>query len=384
MIRAIGRHAVTLLWLGMMSLTACTTLATATTLELEPVADGLLQPTAVTHAGDGTKRLFVVLQGGQIMIVEDEQVLAEPFLDIGGLISAGGERGLLDVAFHPDYAQNGLFFVNYTDTSGDTVVARYQVSDDPNQADPGSGQVVLTVEQPQGNHNGGQIRFGPDGYLYIALGDGGGGGDPFGNGQDLTTLLGALLRIDVDTGEPYGVPADNPFVNDPGARGEIWAYGLRNPWRFSFDRETGDLWIADVGQGDWEEINLQPAGSSGGENYGWNIVEGTHCFPPNTSCKTEGLVLPVLEYQNTDGHCSVTGGYRYRGESLEYLQGVFVFGDFCSGTVWGASEGSDGGWTFETLLKTGFRIATFGEDEAGEVYVADYEGGTVYRLVGAR
>ena len=380
MIQLTHRNAIVQLWLGMMLLTACTTLATAT--ELELVADGLPQPTAITHAGDGTNRLFVVLQGGQIMIVEDAQVLTEPFLDIRDLISTGGERGLLDVAFHPDYAQNGILFVNYTDTQGDTVVARYQLSDNPNQADPDSGRVVLTVEQPRSNHNGGQTRFGPDGYLYIALGDGGGGGDPFENGQDLTTLLGALLRIDVDTTEPYAIPADNPFVSDPDARDEIWAYGLRNPWRFSFDRETGDLWIADVGQGNWEEINLQPAGSAGGENYGWNVMEGTHCFPPGANCDADSLVLPVLEYANADGHCSVTGGYRYRGEALANLQGAFVFGDYCSGTIWAASEDSDGDWISEVLLETGFRIATFGEDEAGELYVADHGGGAIYRLVG--
>ena len=378
------RHIIVYLWLGVCLLTACTSLATANELALEQVADGLPQPTAVTHAGDGSGRLFVVLQGGRIVIVEDGRVLSEPFLDIRGLISAGGERGLLDVAFHPDYAQNGTFFVNYTDTSGDTVVARYRISNDPNRADPASGSVVLTVGQPRGNHNGGQTRFGPDGYLYIALGDGGGGGDPYGNGQDLTTLLGALLRLDVDTAEPYAVPADNPFVHDPEARDEIWAYGLRNPWRFSFDRETGDLWIADVGQGAWEEINLQPAGSAGGENYGWNIMEGTHCFPQGTSCDTDGLVLPVITYANGSGNCSVTGGYRYRGEALVDLQGRFIFGDYCSGTIWGASQGTDGGWTFETLLDTGFRIATFGEGETGELYVADHGGGAVYRLVPVR
>lgn len=353
----------------------------APALSLEEVATGLVSPTTITNADDGSGRLFVLEQPGRIRIVDGNgELLAEPFLDLTGSISSGGERGLLGLAFPPDFEENGLFYVNYTDEAGDTVVARYSVTgQDGNRADPGSATTILTVEQPYANHNGGGLAFGPDGYLYISLGDGGSAGDPHDNGQDTGTLLGSLLRIDVDTGDPYGIPADNPFADGDGGQPEIWAYGLRNPWRFSFDRETGQLWIADVGQNMWEEINRQPPDSGGGENYGWRLMEGTHCFEPRQGCERDDLVLPVLEYSHDHG-CSVTGGHVYRGEAISELAGTYLYGDYCSGIVWGA-RGSGDDWSALELLDTGFMISAFGEDEAGEVYVADHQGGTIYRIV---
>lgn len=349
---------------------------------LEEVASGLQSPTTIVNANDGSDRLFVLEQPGRIRVIEGGEMLREPFLDLSGEISSGGERGLLGLAFHPDFAETGEFFVNYTDTAGDTVIARYQVSNDLNKADRGSAQPLLRIEQPYANHNGGGLAFGPDGYLYASSGDGGAGGDPHDNGQNLGTLLGTILRIDVDSGDPYAVPEDNPFVDEAEARPEIWAYGLRNPWRFSFDPETGDMWIADVGQNMWEEINHQPAGRAG-ENYGWRVMEGAHCFEPSQGCDTAGFSMPLLEYDHDQG-CSVTGGYRYRGNGIEALDGSYLFGDYCSGTIWAARETADGDWESEELLETGFRISAFGVDEAEEVYVADHGGGTIYRLVPGR
>jgi glucose/arabinose dehydrogenase len=310
------------------------------------------------------------------------------------LVSCCGEQGLLGLAFHPDYATNGFFYVDYTNVAGDTVVARYEVSaTDPNVADPDSAQTVLTQDQPAANHNGGQLAFGPDGYLYIALGDGGGGGDPQGNGQNLETWLGKLLRVDVndddfpdDTNRNYAVPPNNPFVGIAGGLDEIWAYGLRNPWRCTFDRGTGALFIADVGESAWEEINFQPAASRGGENYGWNVLEGMHCFndvPPGicNAFLNGGSTLPILEYDHSLG-CSVTGGYRYRGQLYPQLDGIYFYGDLCSGRVWGATRQGDGTWVTEELLISGFTISTFGEDEAAELYIASYSGGALYRIVG--
>ncbi|MCP5150994.1 MAG: PQQ-dependent sugar dehydrogenase [Chromatiales bacterium] len=349
---------------------------------LEQVVSGLSRPVGVRNAGDGSNRLFVVQQGGQIRIVADGQLLPSPFLDISALVSCCGERGLLGLAFHPDYAANGRFLVDYTDTTGATVVAEYRVSStDPDAADPGSARVLLTFAQPFTNHNGGDIAFGPDGYLYIATGDGGSGGDPLGAGQDLTTLLGKILRIDVDGALPYAIPPGNPFVGQPSARAEIWAYGLRNPWRIAFDRLTGDLWIADVGQNQWEEVNLEPRGIAGGRNYGWNVMEGTHCFAPSSGCDQSGLVLPVIEYDHSLG-CSVTGGYRYRGSALPQRAGTYLFADYCSGRIWGATPGPAGSWLTEQLLDTALGITSFGEDEAGELYLTHSAGGTgaVYRV----
>ena len=353
---------------------------------LVEVASGFSRPLYLTHAGDGSGRLFVVEQSGKIKIVEDGQVLPEPFLDVSDVISPEAlgngytERGLLGLAFHPDYAENGLFFIDYTDHDGHTVIARYRVSaDDPNRADPESAEPILYVVQPYANHNGGQLAFGPDGYLYISLGDGGSGGDPEGNGQNLGTLLGALLRLDVDTpsGEGYAVPEDNPFVEREDARPEIWAWGLRNVWRFSFDRATGDLYMADVGQNKWEEIDFQPAESSGGENYGWNAYEGTH--PYSGEAPASEVVMPILEYGHENGWCSVTGGYVYRGEALPGLRGYYLYSDWCTGTIWAAWRDANGDWQSTISLESGRQVSSFGEDEAGELYLVDYAG-TVLRF----
>jgi hypothetical protein len=351
-------------------------------IRLETTISGLANPVAITHAGDGSGRLFITEQGGRILIYDGSELLPAPFLDISALLSTGGERGLLSVAFHPNYASNGHFYVNYTNTGGDTVIARYSVSNDPNLADPASALTVLTIAQPYSNHNGGQLQFGPDGYLYIGMGDGGDAGDPNNYAQNPASLLGKMLRIAVDGDAPYGVPADNPFISDEQVRDEIWALGLRNPWRFSFDRSTGDLFIGDVGQNSWEEIDYQPAGSTGGENYGWRLMEGNHCFNPGTNCNDGSLTLPVLEYGHDLG-CSVTAGYRYRGKDNPLLSGLYIYGDFCSGRIWGAKPGGDGNWSAEELMDTNLNISTFGEDENGELYVVHRAspGGSVYRIV---
>jgi len=348
---------------------------------LQNVVTGLVHPVSIAHAGDS--RLFIVQQEGRVMIFDGTQLLSQPFLDIGTSVSKGGERGLLGIAFHPRFAENGRFFVDYTDVNGNTVIARYTVrADDPNVADPNSRVPILSVQQPFANHNGGQLQFGPDGYLYIGMGDGGSGGDPGNRAQNLGQLLGKLLRIDVD-GDTYEIPPTNPFAVLPGALPEIWASGLRNPWRFSFDRASGDLWIADVGQGDWEEIDFQPASSIGGENYGWRRMEGTHCFNPGSNCNNGTLVLPVVEYGHTNGACSVTGGYVYRGALYPRLQGTYVYGDYCNGVIWGGTLQPDGTVTSRVLLDTNFLISTFGEDANGELYVADYGGGILYHLTDA-
>ena len=352
-------------------------------LELELLADGFSNPVYLAHAGDGTGRLFVVEQPGVIRVLDPEggPPREAPFLDIRAWVRFGGERGLLGLAFHPQYAENGRFFVNYTrEPDGATVIAEYRASGDPNRADPQSERIILTIEQPFPNHNGGQLQFGPDGMLYIGMGDGGAAGDPLGHGQDLGTLLGALLRIDVDSATPYAIPDDNPFVGQTGARAEIWAYGLRNPWRFSFDRCNGRLLLADVGQNRWEEVDLIKKGG----NYGWNVMEGAHCFRPQAGCRTEGLEMPIAEYDHSLG-CSITGGYVYRGTRIPRLIGRYLFGDFCSGRIWALTPlvpdaQSADEWRMDDLLSTSLSIGSFGEDEAGELYVLDLRGG-VYRLV---
>ena len=355
----------------------------AQTIVLQPIAE-LPLPVAITHAGD--TRLFVIDQNGRILIWDRTTLLPTPFLDIRPLVLAGGERGLLGLAFHPRYHENGFFYVNYTDRAGngDTIVARYTRSaTDPNRADPDSARVLLRIDQPFSNHNGGQLAFGPDGYLYIGTGDGGAGNDPDNRAQDRTDLLGKILRIDVDGDAPYDIPPDNPFAGLSVARNEIWAYGLRNPWRFSFDRVTGDLWIADVGQGNLEEIDYQPASSNGGENYGWRLMEGSACYiPPSSDCNANGeLVEPVIEYDHRGGACSVTGGYVYRGAAYPRLSGLYIYGDYCNGVIWGATRVPGGGFTSRVLLDTGLFISTFGEDVNGELYVADHQRGIVYRIV---
>ena len=335
-------------------------------------------PVSITHAGDG--RLFITQQAGRVVVWNGSEILAAPFLDITPLVSSGGERGLLSVAFHPRYFENGFFYVNYTDTQGDTVIARYSVSrTDPNRADPTTGVNLLRIDQPFPNHNGGQLQFGPDGYLYIGMGDGGSGGDPGNRAQNLGDLLGKMLRIDVDGAAPYAVPSSNPFLNRAGARGEIWAYGLRNPWRFSFDRANGDLWIADVGQGSFEELSRQPGTSRGGENYGWRRMEGTHCFNPGTNCNDGTLTLPVIQYDHGAGACSVTGGYVYRGLRYPRLYGMYFFGDYCNGMIWVATPTPTGAYHAQLLRDTSLLISTFGEDVNGELYVADHRG-AIYQV----
>jgi len=342
---------------------------------LQEVAAGLAFPLYLT-APAGDPRLFVVEKGGTIRVIKDGAVLGTPFLNLTGAVSTGSEQGLLGLAFPPDYVSTGRFAVHYTDPAGNTRVSTFLASSDPDLADAATESVVLTAEQPFPNHNGGQIRFGPDGHLYIALGDGGSGDDPGGRGQSLDDLLGAILRIDLDGGIPYAVPADNPFVGTAGARPEIWSYGLRNPWRFSFDRLNGDLYVGDVGQNQWEEIDYAPAtaGAGRGVNFGWRTMEGRHCFGGG-SCDQTGLALPVLEYDHGSG-CSVTGGYVYRGTAIPELQGHYFYADFCQG--WVPSLRVDAGVVTAQAdwptLRPGGSIPSFGEDSAGELYVLASDG----------
>lgn len=367
-------------------LSASQTSAPQVFLGFEQFASGLSHPVEITHADDGTGRLFIVEQDGQVLIHDGMQILTAPFLDLSSIIASGGESGLLGIAFHPNYETNGYFFVNYTRSDNDqlqTAIARYHVSVDPNIADDSSGVILLTIDQPAVNHNGGQIRFGPDGYLYIGMGDGGGGGDPFNQAQDPASLLGKILRIDVDSGSPYGIPPGNPFASNPNVRDEIWAFGLRNPWRFSFDRLTGDLFVADVGQNEWEEINLQPASSSGGENYNWPCMEANHVYDAGRDCDNYGISTdPPLEYAhglNDSIGCSVTGGFVYRGTQFPQLYGTYLYGDFCTGTVWAASP-TGSIWTSSLAADTNYLISAFGENEAGELYVASYGAGAIYHI----
>jgi glucose/arabinose dehydrogenase len=346
------------------------------------VTGGLDQPVAITNAGDS--RLFITQQTGKIVIWDGTRILPAPFLDLTSIISSGGERGLLSVAFHPRYRDNGRFYVYYTNKSGDIEIDRYTVSaTNANVADPNSREPVLTIPHPvNANHNGGQLQFGPDGFLYAGTGDGGGGGDTPNNAQNTNILLGKLLRIDVDGGAPYAIPSGNPFANGTGGKPEIWAYGLRNPWRFSFDRVSGDLWIGDVGQNLWEEIDFQPSTSIGGENYGWRRMEATHCFNPSSNCQTSDMTLPVAEYSHSFG-CSVTGGYRYHGTRYRRLQGLYFYSDYCSGTIWTLKQSADDSFSSQTQIDTNFAVSTFGEDNNGELYLADLAGGAIYQVTDA-
>lgn len=355
--------------------------------QLTLVADDFFRPLLLTHAGDNSGRLFIVEQTGKIWIMKDGARLAAPFLDVSDLIAEGAsgpkvnEGGLLGLAFHPDYPSNGSFFINYTDRSpghGNTVIERLQVSaDNPDLALVNSRQLIMHVEQPTQNHNGGHLAFGPDGYLYIGMGDGGTRKDIMGAGQNRQLLLGKILRIDVDSAAPYAIPPDNPFVGESAARDEIWSYGLRNPWRFSFDRLTGDMYLGDVGSRAWEEVNFQSADSLGGENYGWNFWEGNDNFSGE---EAPNHVPPFFVYGHNHG-CAVNGGYLYRGEKIADLQAVYVFGDFCSARIWASwRESENKKWrVIEFIKKEGIRITSFGEDEAGEIYVLDY-GGKIYRF----
>jgi glucose/arabinose dehydrogenase len=347
------------------------------TVALTPiVTKGLESPVFLTHAGDGSGRLFVVEQPGRIRVLEQGALLPTPFLDITGQVLFGGERGLLGLAFHPEYRRNGRFFVNYNRTSdGATVLAEYRRGATPSAA-LHDERILMVVPQPYANHNGGMVAFGPDGYLYIGRGDGGSGGDPGNRAQNPQEVLGKILRIDVNHGDPYGVPSDNPFTKD-GGRPEIYALGLRNPWRFSFDSKTGELWVADVGQNKWEEIDLVTKNG----NYGWRVMEGAHCFNPAVACQTSGLNLPILEYAHEKGRCSIIGGYVYRGRAIAGLTGQYLYGDFCSGEIFSLQKTEEMELSREpqVRLKSSLRISSFGEDESGELYVLDHGGG-VYRL----
>jgi glucose/arabinose dehydrogenase len=346
-------------------------------LEARRVVSGLRSPLDLQSVREDRERVYVVEQGGRIRVLRNGQLQDAPFLDIGDRLSSGGERGLLGLAFHPRFAQNRRFFVNYTDPAGDTRLSEFRaVSADA--ADAGSERLLLSVEQPFSNHNGGGLAFGGDGYLYAGLGDGGSGGDPLGNGQRLDTLLGKMLRLDVDAGSPYAVPADNPFRAAPGARAEIWAYGLRNPFRFSFDRSTGALYVGDVGQGAVEEIDVAAAGA-GGQNYGWNVTEGSQCYRPPSGCDKTGITMPAFEYDHSQG-CSVTGGVVYRGCRMPDLAGTYFFGDYCNGVVRSFRYAGEKATEVRAWSLSGPRsVSAFGVDADGEVYVVDY-GGSVYRL----
>jgi len=369
--------------------------AAGTALRLSPVATGLSGPVHITHAGD--ERLFIVEQPGRIRIVQQGRLVATPFLDIVSLVQSGGEQGLLSVAFHPAYNLPrtpgfGLFWVNYTNTHGDTVIARYTVSSaNPQQADPASALTLLVIKQPFSNHNGGLNIFGPvEGpagrrYLYIGMGDGGSGGDPQNNAQRDDTLLGKLLRLDPSLeARPappfYTIPPDNPMAAAGAPLGTIWAKGLRNPWRFAFDPMGGDLYIGDVGQNIWEEVDFTPAGTSGGRNYGWRLMEGQSCFDPPSNCEAPGLELPVAVYAHGAGRCAIIGGYVYRGTRLPALIGVYLYADLCSGEIFGLAQVTPGVWQSTLLLSSGLSILTFGEDIQRELYVGS-DDGTVYQLI---
>ena len=350
-------------------------------IQLQQIASGLSSPVGIAAPGDGSGRLFITQQTGTIVIYNGTATLPT-FLDVTAKISCCGERGLLGLAFHPSYASNGFFFIEYTATNGDLVVERYQRSANPLVADVSSVKEIIRIPHPLSNHNGGNLQFGSDGYLYMGTGDGGGGGDTDNNAQNLNVLLGKILRLDIDApGVPYAIPSTNPFRGQTGKRGEIWAYGVRNPWRFSFDRATHDLIIGDVGQGAREEIDFQPAGSAGGANYGWRLMEGFACYNPSTNCNDGTLTLPILDYDHSLG-VAVTGGYRYRGSAFPDLTGIYFYGDYGSGRLWGATQTSGGAWTTNELLLTGLSISSFGEDEQGELYVVNL-GGTISKLVSA-
>ncbi|HWP10872.1 MAG TPA: PQQ-dependent sugar dehydrogenase [Ramlibacter sp.] len=354
----------------------------ANSVTLTPVVSGLSSPVDLQATHDGTGRLFVVEQAGTIRILQAGALQATPFLDIRARVTFGVEMGLLGLAFHPAFAQNQRFYVNYVRRLGSgqiqSVIAEYRVSGaDANQADPASERILLTVDQPFTNHKGGQVAFGPDGFLYIGLGDGGGGGDPFGNAQNLQTLLGKMLRIDVDRSAgalPYAIPADNPFVAGAGLP-EIWAWGLRNPFRFSFDAPTGRLFAGDAGQNLFEEIDIVQKGG----NYGWNVMEGLHCFNPAMGCDMAGLMLPIAEYGHSEG-TAVIGGYVYRGPAIPALAGSYVFGDFGSGNIWRLTQDNSGAWQRVLLLGSGRSISSFGLDSAGELYLLDYGAGAILKL----
>jgi glucose/arabinose dehydrogenase len=362
-----------------------TVLGSLPVLGLDTVATGLAYPVFLTAPPGDASRLFIVEKTGTIDVIKNGVRLVTPFLDITDSVVNSGEQGFLSMAFAPDYATSGRFYVSYVSphgTAGTSVVARYLVSGNPDVADPTTGQTILTVDQPYTNHNGGLIAFGPDGQLYFGLGDGGSGGDPQGHGQSRTDLLGSILRIDVSGSGTYTIPATNPYFNNlNGFRQELWNYGLRNPWRWSFDRQTHDLYIGDVGQNLYEEVDVQPAASGGGENYGWNVMEGLHCYNA-AACTQTGMTLPVLEFDHSGGACSITGGYVYRGAAIPSLQGHYLYADYCAG--WVKSFRWLGGAAVDRQdrpdISPGSGITSFGEDANGELYILR-DAGIVYRVV---
>ena len=374
------------------------------------IADGYKKPVFITSYPNNAKLLYIVEQAGLIKLINDGKKLSRPFFDINKRVvnpnRPGDERGLLGFAFHPNHTNNGKFYINYMDNDGNTIISEFSTNSEL-RANHKSERIILKLKQPYGNHNGGDIQFGPDGYLYISIGDGGKAGDPLNAGQDLSSLFGKIIRIDIEQ-EPYGIPKSNPFFGQKDKREEIWAWGLRNVWRFSFDKQTGDKYLADVGQNKWEEVNFEPASSEGGLNYGWRIMEANHCYDPKENCPTEGLIKPIIEYPNDANHpafafriieelsfsetdvegCSVTGGYVYRGQKIKSMQGQYIFGDYCSGNIWTlrvvngkainfknrTEEINIGGGEFTTY------ISSFGQDSDGEIYIIDYNGG-IYKLI---
>jgi len=379
-----------LLIIGALLLSSCggtsssSTAAGPAAIQLQPFVSGLTNPLGLEQPGDGSGRLFVVQQGGTIRIIQSGALLPQAFLDITGKIATGSEMGLLGLAFHPGFAQNGKIYVNYTRSTGgqiQSVISEYQVAaGNPNSADPASERILITVNQVGNfeNHKAGQLAFGPDGFLYFGLGDGGSEGDPFGNGQNTNTLLGKMMRIDVNNTSPglqYAIPADNPFVAGGGLP-EIFAVGFRNPWRFSFDHATGRLFAGDVGQNNFEEVDIVQKG----QNYGWSIMEGMHCFKPANGCNMAGLTLPIAEYSHSEGD-AIIGGFVYHGSSIAALQGAYIFGDLSTGKIWELVEGPPNTWTRTLLNQTGLTISSFGQDQNGELYLVDIGSGRVLKIV---
>lgn len=396
-LRGIGMILVTVLTVGCASLGTPQPKATPVTdgsstgLSLQQIASGLTFPTSVINAGDGSSRLYITEQRGTVRVIENGSLVSGNFLDLSAEVKCCGEQGLLGLAFHPDFSHNGYLFVYYINQDGDAVIARYHSPPGSQEADKDPQHIILTIKQPTPIHNGGQLQFGPDGYLYIGTGDGGSfdstgdgsGNDPQNNGQRLDTLLGKILRIDIDHAQPYAIPPTNPYATSASARKEIWASGLKNPWRFSFDQLTGDLYISDVGRDRWEEINFQAHNSPGGENYGWRLMEGPACFYPAHDCNPDGtLTLPAIQFSHSQG-CAVIGGYVYRGNQAPALVGKYLYADFCTGKIWGAARSEDGAWSSTLLLDSDYMITSFGEDQDGELYIThrDKADGAIYRLV---
>ncbi|MCA1645359.1 MAG: PQQ-dependent sugar dehydrogenase [Chloroflexi bacterium] len=338
---------------------------------------GLKEPTLVAVPPDGSKRFFVLERGGRVRVADaNGQLRPTPFLDLTQDTSTGTEQGLIGLAFHPAFAQNGYVYVDYTATDATVRIIRYTVTPDrPDQVDPSTAHAVMQIPKQSKFHNGGTLAFGPDGYLYASIGD----DEQSEKAQDLTSIYGKILRIDVDSADPYAIPPSNPFVSQAAARGEIWSYGLRNPWRFSFDRGTGDLWIGDVGDAKWEEVDMQPVASQGGENYGWPILEGNECVETE-HCHDTGLVAPLVTYGH-DMTCAVMGGYIYRGQTAQGLAGTYLFGDLCTGGVFTLQDSADQGWKRLELGFQPIKIASFGEDPSGDVYVVDMQSGVIYRVM---